>query len=418
MARQGTLPRHFLWIWVARPGLACLGSVLQPGASMATPVIIIKKLPERHVPLGPALAWAAKKRGISRWRIGFDIAKRVIGRQKLQPDEYFMYGLHRGEMTDAERDAFVGGRAVTALNKALMGGKKRALADLIGDKVKMAMVLERAGLPTTEIRAIYVPCGSPGPWPVLRSAAEIAAYLLAPGHLPLFGKPLAGSRSVGAVSVISALGDEVELGDGRRVDALALAHEIASAFDKGYIFQELLRPHPELARLSGPAIASVRIYTLWQEVGAVPLYAMIRLPGKGAMADDLGTGSANTAALLDMETGKITRAHFADHLGGTTIDVSPVTGVPLLGATVPDIAEMLNLAKQGHAMFARHGVIGTDIVLTDRGPVINELNANPLQSSFQRCSGVGLLCPSFRPLFLEALAEKGITKRQRGLPLP
>ena len=77
--------------------------------------------------------------------------------------------------------------------------------------------------------------------------------------------------------------------------------------------------------------------------------------------------------------------------------------------------QVLDLAKQAHAMFAQHGAIGTDIVLSDRGPIINELNANPLHGVFQRASFTGLLSPAFRPLFLAALAEKGITKRQRCL---
>ncbi len=384
---------------------------------MASSPILIQKLPDRHVPLAQALAWAAKKRGISRWRIGFDIIKRLIGRQKLLPDDYFMYGLHRGELSEADRDCFVGARAVKALNKALVA-QSQGLGALLNDKVKMAMVLERSGLPTPEIRAVHVAQGAPGPWPVLRDAAEIAAYLLMPGHLPVFGKPMVGSRSVGAVSIVAAQGDQVELGDGRRVAALDLAQEIVAAFSNGYIFQELLLPHPEIERLSGPAIASVRVMTLWLNGAAVPLYAMLRLPGKGAMADDLGTGAANTVASLDMATGRIVRAHFADHLGGTTVDISPVTGVPLVDVILPDMARVLELAGKAHAMFAQHGVIGADIALTDRGAIINELNPSPLQGNFQRAEHRGLLNPDFRPLYLQALAEKGITKRRRGLPLP
>ena len=98
----------------------------------------------------------------------------------------------------------------------------------------------------------------------MHSAEAIASYLLTPGNLPVFGKPLAGSRSVGAVSIIKVQGDLVELGDGRQVSALVLGNEIAAAFPKGYMFQELLRPHPEIERLSGPAVASIRVFTLWQ----------------------------------------------------------------------------------------------------------------------------------------------------------
>ena len=58
--------------------------------NQSTPSIIVTRLPDRHVPMGPALAWAAKARGISRWRIALDIIRRMFGRQKLLPDEYFI----------------------------------------------------------------------------------------------------------------------------------------------------------------------------------------------------------------------------------------------------------------------------------------------------------------------------------------
>ena len=381
--------------------------------NQSTPSIIVTRLPDRHVPMGPALAWAAKARGISRWRIALDIIRRMFGRQKLLPDEYFILGLHRPEMTDLERSAFLGGRAVTAMNKALVGDPKTSNSRLMDNKLKMAMVLERAGLPTTEIRAVYVPQGRPGPWPVLRNAAEIAAYLMTPGSLPLFGKPVYGSRSVGVLSLIAAHGtDEIELGDGRRVSAQALAQELVANFAPGYMFQELLRPHPVLEKITGPAIGSLRVYSLWENGAPVPLYLMLRLPAAGAMADDLSASAQSVSANVDMVTGRITRAHAAQNLGGKVIELTPVTGIPVVGQPVPDLPEAMRIAALAHQMFYENGVIGFDVALTNRGPVINELNPNPLQGLHQRASGKGILTDVFRPRLKAALIGKGVTGRK------
>ena len=377
------------------------------------PSIIVISLPKRHVPIGPALAWAAKARGIGRWRIALDIAARMFGRQKLLPDEYFMFGLHRPGMTDHDRSAFLGGRAIKTMNKALVGDPKISNSRLMDNKLKMAMVLERAGLPTTELRAVYVPQGKPGPWPVLRNATEIAAFLMAPGTLPLFGKPVFGSRSVGVLSLMSAHGtDEIALGDGRRVSAMALAQELVANFGKGYLFQELLRPHPDLERITGPAIGSLRVYSLWENAAAVPLYLVLRLPAAGAMADDLSAGAQSGAAQIDMATGLIDRAHQAQFLGGNLMEVSPATGVPLVGAAIPDLDQAIRLVAQAHEMFYENSVIGFDIALTNRGPVINELNPYPLQGIYQRASGKGILNDTFRPRLKNALIAKGLRGRE------
>ena len=100
--------------------------------------------------------------------------------------------------------------------------------------------------------------------PLSRSADEIAAFLTNPANLPIFGKPCSSSLSLGTVAIEGfdeAQGSLVLSGD-RRADPAALAAEVVRSYRNGYMFQERLQPHPELDRLIGHRIGTIRVYTI------------------------------------------------------------------------------------------------------------------------------------------------------------
>lgn len=371
------------------------------------------------IDLGNAIRWASRQRGISRLRLTLDILRRNRNHQGLLPKEYFSFGLHRAEMSDQQRDDFIGIHANRALIAALSPAPLDGFTGLLRNKALTAIILERMSLPTTKIHAVYARDGLAGPWPHLRTAQDIAGFLESDGALPVYGKPVNGSLSLGIVSIMSRAGTgEVVLGDGRTVMTAALAREIAAAYPDGYMFQEVLQPHADLARLSGPALASLRVVTLWDAGQACVLYTSMRLPSPGAMSDDLTVGTGNAALFIDSDTGRVERAQASKNPGTGTLNVAPVTGVPLLGAMLPDWRAAMDLACNAHALFCAHGVLGFDIALTGRGPVINEINGFPQHGVFQRSSGRGFLNPGIRPRLLAALAARGVTKRGKGMPLP
>ena len=367
---------------------------------------------DRAFDLGQAIRWAAKARKISVLRLGFDILRRQIGRQKLTAADYFHFGLHLAKFTNADRAQFVGNQATTALNNAM---SQPEIVAIWRDKVATAQALEAAGLPTPAIRAVFQLTGKLSPYPNLTTVEALTEYLRKGARLPFFGKPIDGSEGRGAISIVAREGlDCVVLGDGRVVEVARLVQEIADAHPQGYLFQDKLRQHPDVVALAGPVMCSLRIFSIWVGGKYTPLYSRLRLPAPGAMIDVTFTSTA----AIDLTNGRIMRTQDGRRLGGQSLDHSQVTGAPLIGAQLPDWPKVMALSQAAHALFPTQGVLGIDIALTEDGPTIVELNSNPLHGGYHQTADKGLLNPAFCKVFAAALAERGITRRGPGMLVP
>lgn len=373
---------------------------------------ILRHVPARTLDVGQALRWAAAQAGVSTLRMGLDVLRRHRGRQKLTGVDYFVYGLHSSAVPPETRDDFLGNVPITELNAAVAGPPWETLAGLFRDKLMTEVILQRAGIPTARTRAVFCHPARQSLVPALHTAAELAAAFLDEGALPVFGKPLFGSRSVGTVGIEARSGDGgLRLGDGREVSAQALAEEIAEVWQDGFLLQDRIVPHPDYAVLTGPALGVIRILTLAEAGGPGVLYAVARFPAAGAMADDVGSG-LGMGVHLDPVTGRVIRAQDGNRMGGTAAEVTPVTKVPLAGAVVPMMAEAVALALRVQALFASHRILGVDIGLSDAGPLVVEVNGNPLHGLYQRSSMRGVLNPDFAPR-LAALLPAGHPLRRR-----
>jgi Sugar-transfer associated ATP-grasp len=368
--------------------------------------VLTSAVPQRAINLPAALAMAAQTKGVSQFALAGEIIRRRVGRQKLTYNEYFQFGLYRPDLADTDRDAFASDTESMNVNNALRPQGPLALGGFFADKSLMDLVLRGAGLPRAETLAVSRATPAQLPYPVLMGADQIAAFLASKDRLPVFGKPVDGSRSIGAASFVALDGDRLVLGDGTQASLRALAEEIARDYPKGYIFQSLLRPHPEMERLTGPVVGTLRVVTLRTKAGPAPLYSVLKLPGPGAMVDGRASGK-NGMALVDLATGTLVRAQLASAPAGTDQNDSLVTGAFLPGARLPDWDRAISLATDVHALFADAGLIGADIILSDKGPVITELNGNPLGSLYQRASGRGLFNPEFAARYREALLYHG-----------
>ena len=378
----------------------------------ADPPILASIAADRAFDVGHALRWAARSRKISVVRLAFDIMRRQIGRQKLTPKDYFHFGLHLGKFTNADRARFIGNAATAVLNKAISDPE---ISAIWRDKVATAQALEAAGLPTPPIRAVFQITGQSGPYHNLTSTDALTDYLGKGATLPFFGKPIDGSEGRGAISFVAREGtNRLVLGDGRVVDVARLVQEIVQAYPHGYLFQDKLRQHPDVAALAGPVMCSLRILSVWVGGKFIPLYARMRLPAPGAMLDITCTSTA----AVDMADGRILRTQDGRRLGGHSLTHSLVTGAPMIGAQLPDWTRVMELSEAAHALFPAQGIMGIDIALTEDGPTIVELNASPKHGGYQQTNDGGMLNPAFRKVFAAALAERGITKRGRGMLVP
>jgi hypothetical protein len=371
---------------------------------------------KKAVDLSGLLMRAARQAGVSPLRISADIVRRSFGRHKINPLEYFDFALYRPELTEADRQAFVSDREITQLNDALRPDERKSVAGLINSKLLTELFLRGVGLPTSTTVAIALARRARLPFPILNGADAIEAFLRKDGSLPLFGKPDGSSLGIGAASFLRQDGDDLVLGDGTRTPLRKLASEIARDYPDGYLFQKILLPHKDLAALIGPVVGTLRVLSLWLKRGPEPLFVMLKMPGPGAMVDGALSGS-NGAAFIDPVTGEIMRAQLLGTPIGQDMINGHVTGALLPGSRLPDFDAAVRLALDAHGLFPQQGVIGTDVILTVDGPVINEINLNPLASLVQNARGRGLLDESFKAKYREALAVQGVKLPVKGVRL-
>jgi hypothetical protein len=365
-----------------------------------------------------AMLWLRRTEGTGLMRQIGRMARLAYSPQRLTPEEYFLFALFRPELGDDERRAFLSEARGARLNARLSPRElPGAQHGLIGDKILSGLLCQRMGLPVAPIRAVFSTTRRVPGLRMLTSAEEIAGYLAEPGALPSFGKPAASSLAIGGASLIEIAvgGGAIRLGNGETVPMQKLVAEIAANFGSGYLFQDLERPSAAIERLGGPTIGTLRVTTLRLRDGPRVLYVVLKLPAAGTMIDSLVGAKPNAVALVDPESGAIPRAQDMTRMCSHSLETAPVTGAQLPGAVLPDLPRALELALEVHRFLPAHGVLGIDIALTDKGPMLNEVNGNPHHSLYQRASARGLLNPDFRPLIDEALAVTAAMRQDAGL---
>lgn len=351
----------------------------------------------RRLDIASAIGYAAKARGVSPLRIAIESSLLRRGRGKLTINEYFLAGAWQPGISFAARRAFLGPRAFVALNSALNPPAPDGPGSALSDKLECHARFSAAGLPQPRILAV---AASEKPvtgetW--LSSPDATLDFLSRSDNLPCFGKPVHGSQSIGGVSIIEQTDPgRVRLGNGTEVATRDLVAEIWHDHARGFMFQELVRPHRDLETLIGPVIGSVRIVTTLAGTEPEVLYTVLRGPAAGAMVDS-NAGQLGSYIAVDPVTGKVIRAQDRRQIGGASLEKSIVTGADWPGAQLPDFNLALALARAAHAAFPAYGITGSDIFLSDRGPLITEINGNPHHSCYQESHAHGVLNPDFLP---------------------
>jgi hypothetical protein len=348
-----------------------------------------------------------------------ELLRLSYGPGKLTPAEYFLEGAWQPDLAWAQRKEFVGVRVSHALNRTLNPPKGGASSEIIVDKLASAKRFDEAGLPQPQILAIAAELQPPSGLRWLDSPAATEEFLNDPKVHPCFGKPVRGSVGLGAASFVGADGSgSVLLGSGARVPAEDIAREIWGGHSRGYLFQELVRPHPSLAALIGPVIGTLRVVTVKTGDRPEALYATIKAPGAGAMVDSLA-GPVGCYAAVDLATGKVLRLQDRRQMGGTDIDRFPLTDATAIGASLPDFSDAVQLAVKAHAAIGDRGILGVDVLLSDRGPLVNEVNGSPFHSSYQTAFARGILNADFLPKLRAVRARfKDVTPGDKLSPLP
>lgn len=364
--------------------------------------ILQRSVPKETIDLMTALPRAARLSGKSQVAVAIDLIRSMFDERRLRPKEYLALG---GWLGGPEERATVIGKVANArLSHALIGPGPMNQSALMDNKYLAGLVLAANGFPVPEIKAAFSVDASYGRLTTLSSAEALADWLCASGNLPAFAKPTFGARALATIPLRNAGDGLVDIG-GRIVEARLLAGEVAMFFPNGWLIQEQLRQPPEIEALIGPGIGSVRVVTLWEDGGPSLMYAVWRQPTPGTWVDATIHDRPNVFCALDAD-GRVLQAQQGDLLHGQALTHSLVTpGLPMIGVTLAQWPAMLELCLNAHRLFPGHALIGWDIAMTSRGPVISELNARPLHMLvYQR---------AFRRGFLHAEHRQRLDAAQR-----
>lgn len=333
-------------------------------------------------------------------------------RRVLSPDHYFKFRLY--ELDEGERHTihdYVDDVERRELNLAI--NRHGSGSQTIENKLYLESVLRDRGIASAETLAVLL--GRQTSSGVVVTSEEALRGRLVDAPCPLFGKPVVGSLSSGAIVIerYDRGSDRLHLAGDSEIPLGSFLRQTRERYGEyGYLLQRKLEPHETMRALSGGAIGSVRVVTLSDGGATAPLYAVWKIPSVSSIADNFWR-AGNIVAHVDIDDGEVLCCRIGSGTAGRAVDRHPDTGATLVGLALPCWNEVCRLAVEAAALFYSVGVIGWDIAITDTGPCIIEGNVNPDHGLLQAASGRGLYASGAGRRLLEARAAALALDRKR-----
>lgn len=147
------------------------------------------------------------------------------------------------------------------------------------------------------------------------------------------------------------------------------------------VIEEYVIQHHILSQLCKSSLNTLRIVTITSKSMPVTpegaftdiVYIAIRIGGGTAVVDNLHAGGM--VVLIDLQSGiTITDGGDAE---GNIYKTHPVSGATIKGVKIPFFEETKRMVYEMCSMESVEGYLGWDIGITENGPVLIEVNANP-----------------------------------------
>jgi hypothetical protein len=320
--------------------------------------------------------------------------------------DYYWYKLYDDDYLKGRgRQDFLGWRLQQQFSFAL---NPRNAVLPAWDKSVFTVIGGSAGLPVAPIRAFFHRAerisATLGLHLKRREAA--GAFLRDPSAFPLFGKPAYSQQGYGCAYLAGydPATDSLTLLDGNTITVdnflKRLEQSIDPRFHKsecGYLFQESFTPAPEIQALTRwTAICGVRVICLNGPDGVRPIRAIWKIAVPPNHVDNFHGGKhGNMLADVDLATGAVSRLVTGFWPKAEALSKHPISGHSLAGFRLPGWDKVLQACHQGGAVFPLMKIHHWDFALTDKGPVILELN-DLGSTEFVQLHGHGLLTEETR----------------------
>ncbi len=310
----------------------------------------------------------------------------------LSKSEYFAYGLDSRAVPFSAKRQFAGARAAAALNALAAPSYASPSLACLKDKLFCTQLLGSLGLATARTQALVSGARKAGDIPVLNDAAQLDSFFRNDALYPLFCKPLYGGSAIAPLRLECIDGHTLSLCNGETRHVSLFADEVLERCAEGYLLQTAIDSHPQMVKVVGRAVGSVRVVTTHDGLRTKPAYALWRIPAPGAMSDSLAQDGA-LLAHVSIETGQVDSCQQSP-------DSSRVADF-----SMPFWDETLQLACDAHGVFPDLGICASDIAIGPGGPLILECSATPQHGLYQHASGRGIWNDDLAPIWDTLIAR-------------
>lgn len=150
-------------------------------------------------------------------------------------------------------------------------------------------------------------------------------------------------------------------------DADALKRALLDKNEKNLIVQDILRQHPELAKMHPQSLNTVRVYTIMMEDGVHVLNASLKM---GAGCNRIDNVTRNSGIITGIrENGELMDFAFFDLYSGEKTDRHP-QGMLLGKICVPSYNRMIETVKRAAQYTGNFQLVGWDLSVDEEGNVV------------------------------------------------
>lgn len=189
-------------------------------------------------------------------------------------------------------------------------------------------------------------------------------------------KPLAGAGGIGFLKLEKIIGGGY-LANGKNIDSL---QEIVPSIDSMYVVTEYIKQCKEFDAIWKDSAATLRVIALNIDQETKVFVSYVRF-GTNVSKGACNLTSGGVAAPFDWETGYF----YGDYYrylkycqnGEFKVSKHPDSGVSIQGKQIPHFDKVKNLVNDLSRYLAVHKYFGFDIIITDEGAKICEINSHP-----------------------------------------
>lgn len=168
-----------------------------------------------------------------------------------------------------------------------------------------------------------------------------------------------------------------------------------------YIHQEVIMQHPSVNEIHSSSVNTLRIDTFKDGLGQVHIAGGYMRIGVGSeVVDNVSVGGFFIGVDLNHGTLHTAGQRIMEH-GGTELDSHPDSGFVFKGFQIPFFDDVVKLLKEA-VLFFPDRYLGWDIAISNKGPVIIEVNVNPALFGTDLVHGGCLKTDLFKSILAEA----------------